>query len=580
MDLITSEELIVPSNAFFQALYIYLKKQQVVNRKLSSVTNVLCKKVNSVNSSVLCGASADEIINLFETEGDCFDLESIQELNVNEDFCVLIVDKLIPRNLEVFPKLQVATIIDCKNCCATFSPLEETKNLVPNFTYKVSYVNQKLSIFAQKSSSEENKLWNWLKYVLVKKLSNWMTNCENSTEAITGSLQLIDPEEYNNVYKDLKDKYGRDMVKIWPECTDPLKYIYEDCGIAAYLLMLWKQERLQKQTEKLQSFVDLGCGNGLLVYILAQEGHPGFGVDLRKRDVWSIYPANVILKEYAIVPSDESLFPETDWIIGNHSDELSPWISVISARSSYNSNYFLLPCCCYEFNGAKYQRKNGKKSQYHDYIDFLLEISEKCEFKTTEIDRLKIPSTKRICLIGSGRKYDEKDFSLKSEGIQKYINENLNKKTDSEQWSEDFKPRDKVEVVKNCTKIDVSISEKIVESIVSHLLAKKSFSPLFQDWNCGGSVTMPEAVNLVSSENLKKLKSECGGLQTLLKNNHQIFLVANGVVKIRVPQKLSERVFSDRTSKRNVVKSKPCYFLSNHPSGCPLSDTECPYLHQ
>lgn len=434
-------------------------------------------------------------------------------------------------------------------------------------------------IFAKNTSSEEDKLWNWLKYVLIKKLSNWMTNCENSTEAITGSLQLIDPEEYNNVYKDLKDKYGRDMVKIWPECTDPLKYIYEDCGIAAYLLMLWKQERKQKRTEKLQSFVDLGCGNGLLVYILAQEGHPGFGVDLRKRDVWSIYPANVILKEYAIVPSDESLFPETDWIIGNHSDELSPWIAVISARSSYNSNYFLLPCCCYEFNGAKYQRKNGKKSQYHDYIDFLLEISDKCEFKTTEIDRLKIPSTKRICLIGSGRKYEEKDFSLKSQEIQKYINGNLNKKTDSEQWSEDFKPRDKVEAVKNCTKIDVSISEKIVESIVSHLLAKKSFSPLFNEWNCGGSITMPEAVNLVSIENLKKLKSECGGLQTLLKNNHQIFLVANGVVKIRVPQKLSERVFSDRNAKRNVVKSKACYFLSNHPSGCPLSDIDCPYLH-
>lgn len=111
MDLITSEDLIVPSNAFFQALFIYLKKQQVVNRKLSSVTNLICKKVNSVNSLILCGASGEEIRKSFETEGDCFDLQAIQEFDGNEDFYILTVDKLIPRNLEVFPKIRVATLI-------------------------------------------------------------------------------------------------------------------------------------------------------------------------------------------------------------------------------------------------------------------------------------------------------------------------------------------------------------------------------------------------------------------------------------------------------------------------------------
>lgn len=29
-----------------------------------------------------------------------------------------------------------------------------------------------------------------------------------------------------------------------------------------------------------QTFVDLGCGNGLLVDILTQEGYSGFGIDL------------------------------------------------------------------------------------------------------------------------------------------------------------------------------------------------------------------------------------------------------------------------------------------------------------
>ena len=39
-----------------------------------------------------------------------------------------------------------------------------------------------------------------------------------------------------------------------------------------------------------------------------------------------------ILKEGSIIPSDKTLFPGVDWLIGNHSDELTPWIPVIAAR--------------------------------------------------------------------------------------------------------------------------------------------------------------------------------------------------------------------------------------------------------
>lgn len=33
-----------------------------------------------------------------------------------------------------------------------------------------------------------------------------------------------------------------------------------------------------------------------------------------------------------ITPSDSCLYPDYDWLIGNHSDELTPWIPVIAAR--------------------------------------------------------------------------------------------------------------------------------------------------------------------------------------------------------------------------------------------------------
>lgn len=34
----------------------------------------------------------------------------------------------------------------------------------------------------------------------------------------------------------------------------------------------WEIQRREEKSEKLQSFVDLGCGNGLLVHILQSEG--------------------------------------------------------------------------------------------------------------------------------------------------------------------------------------------------------------------------------------------------------------------------------------------------------------------
>ena len=39
-----------------------------------------------------------------------------------------------------------------------------------------------------------------------------------------------------------------------------------------------------------------------------------------------------LFQESAITPNDETLFPDVDWLIGNHSDELTPWIPVIAAR--------------------------------------------------------------------------------------------------------------------------------------------------------------------------------------------------------------------------------------------------------
>lgn len=363
-----------------------------------------------------------------------------------------------------------------------------------------------------------------------------MESCatKDDNQPAINSHQLIDSERYNEKYAELKEKYGRKLEENWNESTDPKKFIYEDISIASYLIVLWQQERENTGSDRLQSFADLGCGNGLLVYILSQEGHEGsYGVDLRKRKIWDQFLPETDLREVAIVPSDENLFADVDWIIGNHSDELSPWVAVIAARSSFTSKYFLLPCCAFEFSGARYQRKSGAKSQYLSYIDYLTTVSDVCGFASTQLDRLKIPSTKRICLIGAGRAHDESEFNSNCQKIQNFINESNAEQGSADKWSEAFKPREKTEAVRNCSKIERNLSELIVKTIFEHLLAKKTFCETFPEWNCGGAMTIPEAVKLVSAEDLKQLKSECGGLQTLLRNKHQIFQVAGGVVKIR-----------------------------------------------
>lgn len=126
----------------------------------------------------------------------------------------------------------------------------------------------------------------WLGNELLSKLAKW--SVEQKPSEFKSTLSLISVAKYSKVYQDLKEKY-KEMVKVWPEVTDPEKFVYEDVAIATYLLILWEEERKEKGLTKKQSFVDLGCGNGLLVHILNNEGHSGRGIDVRRRKIWDMY---------------------------------------------------------------------------------------------------------------------------------------------------------------------------------------------------------------------------------------------------------------------------------------------------
>lgn len=390
------------------------------------------------------GPEDKEASGSFETQ--CFSKDSAERQD-GEESVSCIVRKLIPRQAHgestgAMLELVILERNKSRVCFCPLSPMAMEKGLKSyedlldisksySFVYhqpscKGKPARVSLLVMDSATLSENGRdgiscpTIHWLKDILLPKLCKWAGEVHDS-QVSRGSLRLVPLDQYTKIYQRLKQDYGDKFVKMWPERTDPQKFVYEDIAIASYLLLLWKKERHEKNLKQKQSFVDLGCGNGFLVHILSKEGHPGSGIDLRRRKIWDLYGEDTSLQEKAVNPTLPSLFPDVDWLIGNHSDELTPWIPVMAARSSTMAQYFVLPCCLFDFN-CKFNRKNSKVTQYRGYLDFVYDVGEKCGFHVEE-DSLRIPSTKRICHIGRPRTFTENNDDLRIISIKDMIQE-------------------------------------------------------------------------------------------------------------------------------------------------------------
>ncbi|XDV17719.1 hypothetical protein PO909_023539 [Leuciscus waleckii] len=182
-------------------------------------------------------------------------------------------------------------------------------------------------------------------------------------------------------------------------------------------------------------------------------------------------------------------------------------------RSSYSCRYFVLPCCLFDFCG-KYQRRQCKKSQYKEYIDFITDVSTVCGFHTEE-DCLRIPSTKRVCIIGKGRRYSEAEEPMVEERRSDYIrgrealftssgvsmnvnqcgnrgphNDNgQNISTPANDWVNGFQPREKTEAVRNCSALPRDFVDAVVLRVAKALLSLTArdieSSDCVDAWNTG-----------------------------------------------------------------------------------------------
>jgi tRNASer (uridine44-2'-O)-methyltransferase len=246
-----------------------------------------------------------------------------------------------------------------------------------------------------------------------------------------------------------------------------------------------------------------------------------------------------------------------------------------------------------------------------DYLDYIHKLCKVCGFKT-KLDRLRIPSTKRVCLVGCARNYPEENAVNVDRDVKILIDSKTSKHlavisreqtgcclemkgSVEEKWVQGIKIRGQGEKVRNCTQLHRELVEEILKMVAEQLLNKQELTLLSSNegevrlWNAGGRLSLEELASLIPREKLKKLKNECGGLQTLLKNNGHVFCVKCGYVQLKVPsvealiQKKKPVSLQKSDCQRSVRsaprKQKPCWFQFNHPDGCPLSDDDCSYRH-
>ncbi|KAK3354555.1 LOW QUALITY PROTEIN: hypothetical protein B0H65DRAFT_554193 [Neurospora tetraspora] len=244
---------------------------------------------------------------------------------------------------------------------------------------------------------------------------------------------LVPQARVQNTYTVLKQKYARALIGSWAESTDPTKHVFEDLCIAAFLIELWTNMYGQNP---FPGFVDIGCGNGLLVHILNLEGFKGWGFDARSRKSWAAYstksetPDGVqeSLQQLVLLPPPVSrdglaeissedfreelvhdgLFPKGTFIISNHADELTPWTPILAAISE--CPFIMIPCCSHDLTGARFRApapKDKKKadSAYSSLVSWVTQITTDCGW-VAEQEMLRIPSTRNTAIVGRKRQGD------------------------------------------------------------------------------------------------------------------------------------------------------------------------------
>jgi hypothetical protein len=95
----------------------------------------------------------------------------------------------------------------------------EQSSLTPNFPYSFCYQEEKREIVLdiRNDSNAHISCVDWIKEHLFPKLIKWAETADienESSHLVTSSLNLVDIVEYNELYQQLKKKYGLQIIQV------------------------------------------------------------------------------------------------------------------------------------------------------------------------------------------------------------------------------------------------------------------------------------------------------------------------------------------------------------------------------
>jgi hypothetical protein len=193
----------------------------------------------------------------------------------------IIERRLVPRNPRDQSIIQSVEISRTEHDCKVLHSIDSDQSLPSYYprVYKFAYLYQDGSVCINVLPIDalDDRVIKVFKYLFMK-LVKFGNGFSNGYQKRVHHDIIVPKVQYQDLYADLKAKYGH-WVSKWPEATDPSKHVFEDIAIATWLICLWKKDKSSR-------FVDLGCGNGFLTFILSQEGYSGYGIDMTQRKLW------------------------------------------------------------------------------------------------------------------------------------------------------------------------------------------------------------------------------------------------------------------------------------------------------
>lgn len=227
------------SENFRKAIILYATKPHTINRQLAGAEQVsIFKYPSTLKNDEL--DKIDEYIrmhpkgtvdsNYIPTLFDALHLkEELVEIDktqlISEDNVsgsVIILNKLLPKNLKCHDNCAELVYIGAGR--VSFLPLDRTSIVSKSFNLEIIAENGivgngELIATAlrdeNRSADCENRLLNWIERIFLPKIRKWIESSAGAKRNQTiESLALVNVREYNELYNQLKIKYGENMVKV------------------------------------------------------------------------------------------------------------------------------------------------------------------------------------------------------------------------------------------------------------------------------------------------------------------------------------------------------------------------------